>query len=634
MKESKWSLVRLFWRQADSICNIPDTIADDSSSMDQIVPQSTIKLVTRRLVFRALIVRIFFILAMGTSSIILPDFHSDESVVAFDLRVDSDCFATRGSYCQCKLYRGAHCSWNETNTEKCYLPLNRNAQSRNLLQRHIYPLLLVPLTRWDAARFLRLAHWPQLYHPRLDTSDETINSNDKWIESEQAHAFLPFYPAVIEAVTAVLMLLLPDAILPATCEQTLTLAALIVNTICFLFATKSLFQITLELLESHEQSYHKKVDGDSSCHLDKTEAIHWATRTTLLFIINPANVFFSAAYSESLFCAFVFWGSAAHLLQAHAAVLLLARTCWFFAACIRSNGVLYFGYMFLVDMGAALRRRSTWLVFKGILFLLLCLRLTLQMHNLRGTANHCFVNTNIGNVHPLLGQLLFNVSPLEEAAPERPDWCSHAMEVRGSVIAWPFDLYTHVQRKYWNVGFLRYFALKQLPNFLLAAPIIMIATFGVASWIKMSWTRFKRRKSQRHYGSALPRHGFVRQVVDWAVSSLIAFETSRMLGPSNAGFDDSSPANVLVGSHQLLGHYAVLCAATLLGLFVAHVQITTRLLCSTCPALYWCMTVLVSATNDQGNYKQKWWIGEAVLGYCLLYNLLGIIMHPNWLPWT
>ena len=39
-------------------------------------------------------------------------------------------------------------------------------------------------------------------------------------------------------------------------------------------------------------------------------------------------------------------------------------------------------------------------------------------------------------------------------------WCS----------MFPPSIYTHVQSTYWNVGFLRYWTLSQLPNFLIACP--------------------------------------------------------------------------------------------------------------------------------------------------------------------
>ncbi|KDR75401.1 hypothetical protein GALMADRAFT_249454 [Galerina marginata CBS 339.88] len=49
-----------------------------------------------------------------------------------------------------------------------------------------------------------------------------------------------------------------------------------------------------------------------------------------------------------------------------------------------------------------------------------------------------------------------------------------------SVPAWchrvPPSLYTHVQEKYWNSGFLRYWTLDQLPNFLISTPTILLIT--------------------------------------------------------------------------------------------------------------------------------------------------------------
>src|SRR5690349_21015530 len=42
-----------------------------------------------------------------------------------------------------------------------------------------------------------------------------------------------------------------------------------------------------------------------------------------------------------------------------------------------------------------------------------------------------------------------------------PSWCAQFL---------PFG-YVHVQGKYWNVGFLQYYELKQIPNFILAFPI-------------------------------------------------------------------------------------------------------------------------------------------------------------------
>jgi phosphatidylinositol glycan class V len=51
-----------------------------------------------------------------------------------------------------------------------------------------------------------------------------------------------------------------------------------------------------------------------------------------------------------------------------------------------------------------------------------------------------------------------------------PKWCSNL----------PPSIYTHVQSTYWNVGFLRYWTLSQLPNFLIASPpLVVISAFAL-----------------------------------------------------------------------------------------------------------------------------------------------------------
>jgi phosphatidylinositol glycan class V len=41
--------------------------------------------------------------------------------------------------------------------------------------------------------------------------------------------------------------------------------------------------------------------------------------------------------------------------------------------------------------------------------------------------------------------------------------------------------YTSVQSKYWNVGFLKFWTFQQLPNFLMAAPVLLWAVYGLGS---------------------------------------------------------------------------------------------------------------------------------------------------------
>ena len=106
-----------------------------------------------------------------------------------------------------------------------------------------------------------------------------------------------------------------------------------------------------------------------------------------------------------------------------------------------------------------------------------------------------------------------------------------------------------------------------------------------------------------------------------------------------------NPPSVLHGP-RLLFHHAVLAGFALVGALLAHVQVSTRLVCSSCPAFYWQVNGLAlpasaGATGGAGErggggslgFSPCTWL-LAIGSYFVLYNFLGVVMHVNWLPWT
>ena len=64
---------------------------------------------------------------------------------------------------------------------------------------------------------------------------------------------------------------------------------------------------------------------------------------------------------------------------------------------------------------------------------------------------------------------------------QRPQpYCAHLLP----------NVYSHVQARYWNVGLFAYYELKQVPNFLLAAPTLLMSAAGVVAFARRDVARF------------------------------------------------------------------------------------------------------------------------------------------------
>ena len=208
---------------------------------------------------------------------------------------------------------------------------------------------------------------------------------------------------------------------------------------CFLLAARSLFKITL-LLEADR---------------------NFAKQTWQLFCISPATVFFTAPYSESLFSALTFTGIYLCMKgRFFPASILLA-----FSAATRSNGLLNIGY--LIFFGAATAWKSQLRQLPCLILVMIPSLLTFfipfMWYQAYAFSEFCTDKPHqpsVVHLHLIADNLTFPGSRV-------PKWCSQAV---------PFS-YSAIQSTYWNVGFLRYFEWKQLPNFLLALPVLGLVGF-------------------------------------------------------------------------------------------------------------------------------------------------------------
>ena len=119
------------------------------------------------------------------------------------------------------------------------------------------------LTRWDAAYFLHIAQHGYTYENTL--------------------AFFPLLPMCINAVASTLFYPLTYVL---STEYVLLVSGVFVNVIAFMLAAAVLDQLTTLMFNNSSLAY----------------------RATTLFCFNPASIFFTAVYSESLFILFTLLG--------------------------------------------------------------------------------------------------------------------------------------------------------------------------------------------------------------------------------------------------------------------------------------------------------------------------------------
>lgn len=650
----------------------------------------------------ALVSRIIVLMAMSISCSLFPDFRPGDDVLQYDLRLSAPPSSSAeggGGHCFCLQGYGCDPDWksrrraagdysscaDESGRRESY-----DAARFDWLDR-VYAFVLPPVTKWDAARFLTLSVDPWARHPP-PIHETCRNSNDNAVcdvqpheedvggrrfhESEQAHAFLPLFPLAIRYTTKLLMKTIPFCILPPTYEATACLSAIAVNMLAFVIAAISLYDLTTFLLkrESLENSSNATTDGDHSKQRLQNETSHRLLAQTAaeLFCINPAGVFFTAAYSESVFAMLTFTG---HAMAARGqyyrcqrqrvdidAEDMPKRCCgswcyenvywvastvlWMLASYTRSNGTFSSIWLLLVCISNCShfiainhrekeRKRTARIANKCLsLLLYYCLLAMLVAypvcyHDQRGYNFHC-------------------VEPMQNSVslPQHtPAWCNRNGTVDGN-----FLLYAHVQRKHWNVGLFRYYEMKQVPNFILALPVLVLSFASAASWIGRSWNRHMHQPIGTNGEGRLEGvFGVIKGVIRWSflalgASSCDCYSSQQQRKETNGHLLNSD----MLHGPKFLSYYAILAGFALVGTFLVHVQISTRLICSSCPAFYWFVSSLVTpffVTGQDSNGK-KMFSGDArVFGftprmpftiYCYfaLYNVLGFVMHVNWLPWT
>ncbi|KAJ1982708.1 ER membrane glycoprotein subunit of the GPI transamidase complex-like protein [Dimargaris verticillata] len=320
---------------------------------------------------------------------------------------------------------------------------------------------------------------------------------------EQEHAFFPMLPLLIRFVASTV---LHPLIALVGFRLTIILAGVLVSNASFIASAVVLYRLGVDVLLDERLAY----------------------LAALCYCFTPSNIFMSAIYTESLFALFSF---ICMRLVAQRHYLL---TAYFISlgSLTRSNSIVYCGfflYDLLVHPLQHHQRQRPLLAQVG----------AIAWAGARATV-YCAIALTGFVLFQLYGYKLYCTS----AQINRP-WCHARIPL----------LYSFVQTHYWNVGFLNYYELKQIPNFLLAGPMIALSAWGIYTYARANWRRF--------LSAGIASHG-------------VSHDEARSMSPARAAYTNDA----------LIPHVYLWLVLLLYALLNIHIQVITRFFSSQ-PIVYW-----------------------------------------------
>ncbi|KAI5889799.1 glycosyltransferase family 76 protein [Schizophyllum commune H4-8] len=197
-----------------------------------------------------------------------------------------------------------------------------------------------------------------------------------------------------------------------------------------------------------------------------------------------------------------------------------------------------------------------------------------------------------------------------------PSWCTNTLPL----------IYSHVQTAYWNVGFLRYWTLQQLPNFVIAAPPLA-AILSFAFW--------HLRRTVPGYVAVL--RTYVSQGKSTSPGAPIPSSTTTSPAITSQ-LPSAAPLPPFL-SPALTPHVLHATFMALVLIFASHVQIVLRF-AAAMPATYWAGAWLLvrdgtdsAAEGGRGSRAGRAWSwGRAWVAWSVVWGALSVLLWVAFLP--
>ncbi|XP_013183733.1 GPI mannosyltransferase 2 [Amyelois transitella] len=439
----------------------------------------------------------------------------------------------------------------------------------------IVDMFLGGMKRWDAQYFIHNAQYGYTY--------------------ENCLAFFPLFPMIVRYVAYGVCSLFGSVI---NFHSALLISATIVNILMFIKSADILHSLSLRILRSESKAY----------------------KSSILYCVNPASIFFTAPYSETLFA----WMSFYTMLKCtenetlrFANIDITSGLPAGFSMIARSNGSVNLGFIIYTNFKNVIERTLPEIVYKYktlkrkiiIPFLLLPLFtssvalfltviIALIPFMLVQTYNYfkyCVPHDH--NLPEFLSNSEYVLPGMAESL-----WCNYTIPLS----------YTYIQDHYWNVGYFKYYKLKQIPNFMLAFPILFIIIYHCMSYIKNNFKLCLRLGLK---------------------SNIFGYLNKMPYRPKQytKGFGANDPTMFVYIVHVMF--LTVFC------IVFVHIQVSTRLLASASPVLYWIcssrMNVSPTPTADQNTINEHFrriGVGKRIPTHHLsIANLEGVDnMYSKW----
>ncbi|KAF5298333.1 hypothetical protein FQR65_LT01111 [Abscondita terminalis] len=386
-------------------------------------------------------------------------------------------------------------------------------------------LALGGLLRWDAQYFMHIAKYGY-------THENTL-------------AFFPLYPMTIRAIaslfSAIFTILNEDSILLLTFTT--------FNVFIFVKAATTLYTLSSIILNAD-----------------------LAYKSAILFCINPASIFFTAPYTETLFsylcfksmlnCLLIYDKQSSKINNIINIIIPISLS-----ACVRSNGLLNIGFISYYLVKTSIKSLIFQKTFKKKF--LHCIRCLLL-----------FISSVYLCIVPFMLLQFFDYQLFcTDFQHELPNFLVKYVELHDFILpgmvskyqqSWCFNkiplAYSYIQKHYWKVGFLKYFEFKQIPNFLLAFPVIALILYNGTLFMIM----------HKQHCLNLGIFNFKYKFLNTKIKSNNAY----IFKPSMF---------VFVVHGMLLVLFCFFCV---------HVQITTRMLCSASPLIYWFCAIIFNLLKN------------------------------------